>query len=110
MKTLLTSLCLLISLYSSTVSAITDRADILKWCQGSSVVAAGRCIGFLLAAEDALSLGPVEGTRVCLPERIGLKELYAAILDWIPAHPEAKTKTGLGLVAQALAARYPCGE
>lgn len=108
MKNILFSLFIILLGLSAPVSAITDREDVMKWCKGHSVVASGRCIGFMLAAEDALSLGPVEGVSACIPRDITLKEMYAAVLGWLPEHPEAQAKTGLGLVSQAFAARYPC--
>jgi hypothetical protein len=108
MKKLIGCLLLALPAFSFSAYAITDRSDVLKWCEGHSVAAAGRCIGFLLAAEDALSLGPVEGISACLPASVTLKEMYAAVLGWLPDHPEAQAKTGLGLVSQALSASYPC--
>ncbi len=108
MKKLIGCLFLALLGLSPSVHAITDRSDVLKWCQGHSVAASGRCIGFLLAAEDALSVGPVEGVSACLPASVTLKEMYAVVLGWLPEHPEAQAKTGLGLVSQALSASYPC--
>lgn len=88
--------------------ALTDRAHLEKWCTHGSSVAAGRCIGYLLAAEDALSTGSIEGVRACLPRDIGLTEQHSVVLDWLRAHPDARATTALGLVAQAFAASYPC--
>lgn len=88
--------------------ALTDRQHLEKWCTHGSSVAAGRCIGYLLAAEDALATGSVEGVRACLPRDIGLTEQHSVVLDWLRTHPEAQASTALGLVAQAYAASYPC--
>lgn len=89
--------------------ALTDRADLSKWCTHGSTVAAGRCIGYLLAAEDALSHDSIEGVRACLPKDIGLQEQHRIVLEWLDAHPRATAATALGLVANAYAASYPCG-
>lgn len=88
--------------------ALTDRAHLEKWCTHDSAVAAGRCIGYLLAAEDALSRDSVEGTRACLPREITLQDQHGLVLAWLKAHPDAQAATALGLVAQAYAGRYPC--
>lgn len=88
--------------------ALTDRAHLLKWCSNSSSVAAGRCIGYLLAAEDALSGGAVEGVRACVPADTSLQQLHQTALNWLVAHPDAEAPTALGLVARAYAQHYPC--
>lgn len=88
--------------------ALTDREHLEKWCSRGSSVAAGRCIGYLLAAEDALASDSIEGVRACLPRSITLQEQHRIVIDWLQAHPEAQTATALGLVARAYAERYPC--
>lgn len=96
-------------LAASPAAALTDRAHLVKWCSNSSWVAAGRCIGYLLATEDALSGGPVEGVSACLPADVSLQQLHKTALDWLNAHPQAESPTALGLVARAYAQQYPCG-
>lgn len=88
--------------------ALTDRAHLEKWCTHDSAVAAGRCIGYLLAAEDALSADSIEGIKACLPEDITLGQQHRIVTAWLQAHPEAQAGTALGLVARAYAERYPC--
>lgn len=88
----LTSVCLslvLTLLWLPNAQALTDRAHLEKWCNAGSVAAAGRCIGYLLAAEDVLSSDSIEGVRACLPRHIKLSEQH-------------------GLVARAYAQHYPC--
>lgn len=100
---------LLTALFQATAAqALTDRAHLEKWCTHGSSVAAGRCIGYLLAAEDALAQDSIEGIRACLPPDIGLTEQHRLVLDWLQANPAAESTTALGLVARAYAARYPC--
>lgn len=100
---------LLAFLFATSAHALTDREHFDKWCtQGSSVAAAGRCLGYLLAAEDALAHDSIEGVRACLPPTIGLSEQHRIVIDWLKANPEAKSLTALGLVARAYAERYPC--
>ena len=50
---------------ATTAHALTDREHLDKWCTQASSVAAGRCIGYLLAAEDALAHDSIEGVRAC---------------------------------------------
>jgi hypothetical protein len=88
--------------------ALTDREHLEKWCTHGSAVAAGRCIGYLLAAEDVLARDSIEGVRACLPRDIGLAEQHAVVLEWLNAHPEAESASAAGLVARAYASRYPC--
>ncbi len=88
--------------------ALTDRADLLKWCTHASSVASARCFGYLLAAEDALSRDSVEGIRACLPLDIGLRTQHRLVLDWLGDHPDAEAASALGLVARAYAQYYPC--
>lgn len=88
--------------------ALTDREHLEKWCTHGSSVAAGRCIGYLLAAEDALSTDSIEGVRACLPRSITLQEQHRIVTEWLQAHPDAAGNTALGLVARAYAQHYPC--
>lgn len=71
-------------------------------------MAVGRCLGYLLAAEDALSRDSIEGVRVCLPTSIGLPEQHRIVIEWLQANPQAQAHSALGLVARAWAERYPC--
>lgn len=96
--------------YAGTAHALTDRDHLLKWCTHGSSVAAGRCIGYLLAAEDALAKDSIEGVRACLPQGIGLTEQHRIVLEWLNANPAVESVTALGLVARAYAANYPCGK
>lgn len=88
--------------------ALTDREHLEKWCTRGSSVAAGRCIGYLLAAEDALATDGIEGVRACLPRSITLQEQHRIVIEWLQAHPDAAATTALGLVARAYAEHYPC--
>lgn len=97
-------------LFAAQAWALTDRSDLVKWCTHSSAVAAGRCIGYLLAAEDALSTAEVEGVRACVPRDATLQQLHQAVIEWLDAHPDAMGETALGLVARAYAGRFPCGK
>lgn len=97
-------------LFASQVPALTDRAHLEKWCTHGSQVAAGRCIGYLLAAEDALSTADVEGVKACVPRDVTLQQLHQAVIDWLAAHPDPARETALGLVARAYAERFPCGK
>lgn len=93
---------------ATSAHALTDRGHLEKWCTHGSSVAAGRCIGYLLAAEDALANDSVEGIRACLPSGIGLADQHRIVLEWLAAHPDARSRTALGLVARAYAEHYPC--
>ncbi|MBI2276122.1 MAG: hypothetical protein HYU74_02080 [Dechloromonas sp.] len=97
-------------LLSTPAPALTDRAHLEKWCTHDSQVAAGRCIGYLLAAEDALSTTGIEGVKACVPPDITLQQLHRAVIEWLAAHPDAVGETALGLVARAYAERFPCGK
>lgn len=88
--------------------ALTDREHLVKWCTGASSVAAGRCIGYLLAAEDALAGDSIEGIRACLPRDTGLQQQHKIVVDWLAANPDATSGTALGLVARAYAQHFPC--
>jgi hypothetical protein len=95
-------------LWANTAHALTDREHLEKWCTRGSSVAAGRCIGYLLAAEDALAHDAIEGVRACLPREIGLSEQHRIVIDWLRDNPQAEALSALGLVARAWAQRYPC--
>ena len=88
--------------------AQTSRADFEKWCAQTSSVGAGRCLGYLLAAEDALYGNSIDNVRACLPADIGLAEQLRIVMEWLRANPDAAAPTAIGLVARAWAARYPC--
>lgn len=49
-------------LIAPAAEALTVREHLVKWCTHDSTVAAGRCIGYLLAAEDALSGDRIGGS------------------------------------------------
>lgn len=97
-------------LCATTAHALTDREHLEKWCTRGSSVAAGRCIGYLLAAEDALAHDAIEGVRACLPREIGLSEQHRIVIDWLRDNPQAQALSALGLVARAYAKRYPCAQ
>ena len=101
---------LLLCLPAVAAQALTSRADLEKWCSQSSVAAAGRCLGYLLAAEDALSQDSIEGVRACLPQEISLQEQHRIVMTWLQANPDTGSATAMGVVARAYAARYPCGK
>jgi hypothetical protein len=88
--------------------ALTSRSKLEKWCAEGSAAASGRCIGYLLAAEDMLASGSIDGIRACLPEGVGLAEQISIVNEWLQANPEASAQSAIGLVARAYAARYPC--
>ena len=88
--------------------ALTDRARFEKWCSQGSSVASARCLSYLLAAEDVLSIDSIEGVRACLPRDITLQEQYRIVREWLAAHPEVEAQTAMGLVAQAYATNFPC--
>jgi hypothetical protein len=94
--------------WTVTAHALTDREHLEKWCTHGSSVAVGRCFGYLLAAEDALSHDAIEGVRACLPPGIGLSEQRRIVVDWLGNNPQARSRTALGLVARAYAEHYPC--
>lgn len=102
----ISSIALLLA--ASAAQALTDRDHLQKWCTHDSVAASGRCIGYLLAAEDALSRDSVEGVRACTPADIPLKRQHEIVLKWLEANPDAQANSALGLVARAYAQHYPC--
>lgn len=108
-KKLLILLSLGTLLAAPAARALTNPEDILTWCTQSSAAASGRCLGYLLAAEDALATDSIEGVRACLPRDIGLQRQHRIVVDWLRANPSATAVTALGLVARAYAHHYPCG-
>jgi len=90
--------------------AQTSREKLEKWCMSptGSVASAGRCLGYLLAVEDALALGSIEGIDACLPENITLQEQSRIVIEWLKANPKAEARTAISLVARAYAEYYPC--
>ena len=93
---------------ATSAHALIDREHLEKWCTHASSVAAGRCIGYLLAAEDALANQSIEGIRACLPKSITLPEQHRIVTDWLKVNPDTTSPTALGLVARAYASHYPC--
>jgi hypothetical protein len=98
----------LVFLPSTAALAVTDRAHLEKWCTHSSLVAAGRCIGYLLAAEDVLATQSIDGVKACLPREVTLQQQHQTIIDWLEAHPETGDAMAMTLVARAYAERFPC--
>lgn len=88
--------------------ALTTPADVLTWCTQGSAAASGRCLGYLLAAEDALATDSIEGVRACMPREIGLQRQHRIVVEWLRANPSATAVTALGLVARAYAEHFPC--
>jgi hypothetical protein len=107
-KNLLKLLLLGAVLAPSAAQALTDGEDLLKWCTQSSAAGSGRCLGYLLAAEDALATDSIEGVRACLPRDIGLQQQHRIVVDWLRAHPTATAVTAMGLVARAYGQHFPC--
>jgi hypothetical protein len=99
---------LFLVLVASPAHALTSRAKLEKWCAEGSAAASGRCIGYLLAAEDMLASGPVAGIRACLPADISLGEQIGIVTGWLQANPDTEATSAIELVARAYAIRYPC--
>jgi hypothetical protein len=98
----------LVFLPSTAALALTDRAHLEKWCTHSSQVAAGRCIGYLLAAEDVLATQTIDGVQACLPRDVTLQQQHQTVIDWLEAHPDTGDATAMALVSRAYAERFPC--
>jgi hypothetical protein len=108
-KKLLILLSLGTLLAAPAAQALTDGGDLLKWCTQSSAAASGRCLGYLLAAEDVLATDSIEGVRACVPRETGLQRQHRIVVDWLQANPTATAATATGLVARAYAQHFPCG-
>lgn len=96
LKRFLIPLFIVALLAAPTAQALTDRDHLLKWCPRDSSVAAGRCIGYLLAAEDALAEDSIEGIRACLPQDISLQQQHKVVVEWLKANPQVESATALG--------------
>jgi hypothetical protein len=99
---------LLLGALCAPAQALTSREDLYKWCTQGSSVAVGRCLGYLLAAEDALSVDDIEGIRACLPRDITLQIQHRSVMEWLGRHPDATANSAIGLIARAWAEAFPC--
>lgn len=69
----------------------------------------GECRGYIIGISDVLGTGAgIEGFRSCLPARTTDQNVVRAVLRWLAEKPEQRQRTGPSLVAEALAASFPC--
>ncbi len=81
-----------------------------RHCVSDDTIAQGICYGYIVAVADAAIAGLViEGKRACIPGDASTSRLRNAVKAYLESHPEERGRTGVALVAAALAQAFPCG-
>lgn len=91
--------------------AFKSGEDLLRDCRSETSESRALCRGYIMALNDVLSgFGAVvDGTYACLEGDESVEELVALVTDFLEANPNVRSIKADGLVAYALALRYPCG-
>ena len=77
-------------------------------CQLTTNLAVIVCHIYLHAVQDILLQDRVHGYRACLPADADIDRSVRLFVDWVAAHPPAQQAPASDVIAQALAAAYPC--
>ena len=90
--------------------AFKSGEELLRDCRSETSESRALCRGYIMALNDVLSgFGAVvDGTRACLEGDESVEELIALVTDYLEANPGVRSINADGLVAYALALRYPC--
>ena len=81
-----------------------------RHCFSQDMIAQGICYGYIVAVADAAIAGlAIEGARACIPENASTTQLRNAVKAYLESHAERRGRTGIALVAAALAQAFPCG-
>lgn len=88
------------------------RADVQKGmhiysaCRGVNV---HFCQGYIAAIADEMDRGiEFRRHRACIPENITILQLRLVVSKWMSEHQQYRHDPAAGLVAEALAAAFPC--
>lgn len=69
----------------------------------------GECRGYIIGIADALGSGVrIGGFRSCMPPRTTDRQVIDAVVRWLAGNLESRRRAGPSLVAEALAASFPC--
>lgn len=72
-------------------------------------VLAGWCAAYVAGVADAMAAGAsINGLSVCFPLGVLFKKNADIVTQFLTSHPEARHHAAAELVAQALAAAFPC--
>ncbi len=104
-------------LINAPVQADYHRArDFARFCFiGDDPATRNFCLGYIVGVAHVLNNvtengAAVYGLRACLPPDLGQGEAVRVVRDHLNAHPELDEVTPDRLIAEALAAAFPCAE
>ncbi|MEX2615095.1 MAG: Rap1a/Tai family immunity protein [Alphaproteobacteria bacterium] len=67
------------------------------------------CQGYIAAIADEMNGGiEFRRYRACIPEEITILQLRLVVSKWMSEHQQYRHDPAAGLVAEALAAAFPC--
>lgn len=80
--------------------------DLLSACRDATLHAQGTCLGYVMGIADLLVSS---GAAICLSERATAGQVKKeVVVAYLTSHPERRDLIASHLVAQALAAAFPC--
>lgn len=99
-----------ILLMSPPAPAASSRTagELAGQCRLTTNLAVIVCHIYLHAVQDVLAQDPVHGYRACLPADADIDRSVQLFVDWVAGHPPAQQAPASDVIAQALAAAYPC--
>jgi hypothetical protein len=68
----------------------------------------GICLGYVLAIDDVMNNGSVDGKEACTPAAVLNVQMQFVTRKYFADHPELLDRTALELVAAALAEAFRC--
>jgi hypothetical protein len=113
---------LAIAIAPHTASA-ADGMEFQRWCSDNDRGFDGLCMGYMLAAMDAMSAngysedmmalyigaeGDFITARSCTSENVTNGQLFAVAKNYVNAHPEEWHMNAMGIIARAWAEAFPC--
>ena len=83
----------------------------LHWyCTRHALRQRGMCAGYVLGVADVLSGQKLGPWQACFPSPVTSQQVRDVVKRWLDRYPEKRHFNAKGLVAQALAEAFPCGD
>lgn len=99
----------LVTTPEANASAFKGGIDLLTNCEDENSLFRALCDGYIVGISDALSGGnDINGIKACSPDGVTTRQVTEIAMEWLRGHPELLQYAAPGLIAEALAAAYPC--
>ena len=94
------------------IEHMANGSVLLSYCARSTRFSQSACLGYIAGISDAMIdrriIGKGAAYQACIPREVTAGARAAKVIPWLTRHVDDLHKPAAGLVAQALAAAFPC--